>query len=104
MKSYIITETQFNKIIESEIPFENNSIIKIIQIFLDTVIVPKNKLICDAKIYHFEKTDSYMIRIWVNQNEPHTQDDSDDLVDSTWESIYNMFNIPTAFHRVKSNC
>lgn len=104
MKSYIITETQFNKIIESEIPFENNSIIKIIQIFLDTIIIPKNKLICEAKAYRHEKTGNYLIRIWVNQNEPHTQDDSDDLVDSIWESVYNMFDIPTAIHRVKSNC
>jgi hypothetical protein len=104
MKSYIVTEKQFSRIMESETPFEDGSMIKLIQRYLDNIVTPGTNLICDAKIYRYEKTGDYMIRIWVNQDEPHTQDDSDELVDSTWESVYNMFNIPTSIHRVKSNC
>lgn len=107
MKSYLITEKQFNKIVESEsseIHFVDGKLIKLIQRYLNDVVTPNTNLICDAKVYRYEKTGDYMIRIWVNQNEPHTQDDSDDLVDTTWESIYNMFNITTAIHRVKSSC
>jgi hypothetical protein len=55
-------------------------------------------------VLRFEKNGDYLIRLWVNQNEPHTQDDSDELVDETWESLYNMFEIPTSIHRVKSEC
>jgi hypothetical protein len=103
-KSYIVTEKQFNRIVESETPFEDGSMVKLIQRYLDKVVTPESDLICDAKVYRHEKRGDYMIRIWVNQNVPHTQDDSDDLVDSTWDSINNMFDIPTAIHRVKSSC
>jgi hypothetical protein len=101
---YIITESQYNLIKESETPFEDGSMVKLIQRYLDDVVVPESNLICKSMVYRLEKTGNYMIRIWVNQNEPHTQDDSDDLVDSTWESVYNMFDISTAIHRVKSSC
>lgn len=103
-KSYIVTEKQFDKIVESETSFEDGSMVKLIQKYLDNVVTPESNLICKSMVYRLEKTGDYLIRIWVNQNEPHTQDDSDDLVDSTWESIYNMFDIPTAIHRVKSSC
>lgn len=104
MKSYLVTEKQFNRIVESETSFEDGSMVKLIQRYLDNVVVPETNLICDAKVYRLIKRGDYMIRLWVNQNEPHTQDDSDDLIDTTWESIYNMFGITTAIHRVKSNC
>lgn len=104
MKSYIVTEKQFSRIVESETSFEDGSMVKLIQKYLDNVVIPETNLICDAKVYRLEKTGNYMIRIWVNQNEPHTQDDSDDLVDSTWEYVYNMFDVITSIHRVKSNC
>jgi hypothetical protein len=104
MKSYIVTEKQFNRIVESETPFEDGSMVKLIQKYLDNVVTPVINLICDAKVYRYTNTGDYMIRIWINQNEPHTQDDSDNLVNTTWESIYNMFGITTAIHRVKSSC
>jgi hypothetical protein len=104
MKSYNVTEKQFSRIVESETSFEDGSMVKLIQRYLDDVVVPESNLICDAKVYRLEKSGDYMIRIWVNQKEPHTQDDSDELVDSTWESIYNMFDVITSIHRVKSNC
>ena len=108
MKSYIVTEQQFGKIVESEssvFSFDDDSgMIKLIQRYLDNVVVPETNLICKTMVYRIEKSGDYLIRIWVNQNEPHTQDESDDLVDSTWESIYNMFGITTAIHRVKSSC
>ena len=104
MKSYLVTEKQFYRIVESETSFEDGSMIKLIHKYLDNVVTPKTNLICDAKVYRYEKTGDYVIRIWVNDNEPHTRDDSDDLVDTTWESIYNMFDITTAIHRVKSSC
>jgi hypothetical protein len=103
-KSYIVTEKQFNRIVESENSFEDGSMVKLIQRYLDDVVVPQTNLICKSVVYRLEKRGDYVIRIWVNQNEPHTQDDSDDLVDSTWESIHNMFGITTAIHRVKSSC
>lgn len=78
--------------------------VKLIQRYLDDVVTPESKLICDAKVYRLVGKGEYLIRIWVNQNESHTQDESDDLVDSTWESVYNMFDISTAIHRVKSSC
>jgi hypothetical protein len=78
--------------------------VKLIQKYLDNVLVPGNKLICKAQVVRLVNNDEYLIRIWVNQNEPHTQDDSDDLVDDTWDEIYNMFEVSTAIHRVKSEC
>jgi hypothetical protein len=104
MKSYLVTEKQFNRIVESETSFEDGSMIKLIQKYLDNVVVPETNLICKSIVYRLEKSGDYMIRIWVNQKEPHTQDDSDELVDSTWESIYNMFGVGVAIHRVKSSC
>jgi hypothetical protein len=103
-KSYIITEKQFNRIVESENSFEDGSMVKLIQRYLDDVVVPQTNLICKSVVYRLEKRGDYVIRIWVNHNEPHTQDDSDDLVDSTWESIHNMFGITTAIHRLTSSC
>jgi hypothetical protein len=92
-------------VIETELNFEEDGRkTRLIQKYLDNIVVPQNKLICKAMVVRFEKNDGYLIRIWVNQNEPHTQDESDDLVDDTWEQIYNMFDVPTAVHRVKSEC
>jgi hypothetical protein len=31
-------------------------------------------------------------------------DEYDDLVDTTWDEIYNMFEIPVSVQRVKSEC
>jgi hypothetical protein len=104
MKSYIVTEKQFSRIVESETPFEDGSMVKLIQRYLDDVVVPQSNLICKSMVYRLEKRGDYVIRIWVNHNEPHTQDDSDELVDSTWESIYNMFDVSTAIHRLTSSC
>lgn len=94
-------------VIENELNFEEDGRkTRLIQKYLDNVVVPQNKLICKAMVVRFEdKTPrDYLIRLWVNQNEPHTQEESDDLVDTTWDHIYNMFEISTAIHRVKSEC
>ena len=98
---------QNESIIENELNFEEDGRkTRLIQKYLDNVVVPQNKLICKAMVVRFEdKTPrDYLIRLWVNQNEPHTQEESDDLVDTTWDHIYNMFEISTAIHRVKSEC
>ena len=92
-------------VIESELNTDDDRRkVKLIQKYLDNVLVPGNKLICKAQVVRLVNNDEYLIRIWVNQNEPHTQDDSDDLVDDTWDEIYNMFEVSTAIHRVKSEC
>jgi hypothetical protein len=92
-------------VIESELNTDDDGRkVKLIQKYLDNVLVPGNKLICKAQVVRLVNNDEYLIRIWVNQNEPHTQDDSDDLVDDTWDEIYNMFEVSTAIHRVKSEC
>lgn len=115
---YVVTEEQYNKVIhnvldeisQNEIFLKENSfdengrMVKLIQIFLDTVLVPRNNLICKALIIRYEEDDDYYIRIWINQNEPHTQDDSDDLVDTIWNGVYDMFGVSTAIHRVKGDC
>ena len=92
-------------VIESELNTDDDGRkVKLIQKYLDNVLVPGNKLICKSQVVRLVNNDEYLIRIWVNQNEPHTQDDSDDLVDDTWDEIYNMFEVSTAIHRVKSEC
>jgi len=78
--------------------------LKLIQNYLDNVLVPGNELICKAKVVQLVNQDEYLIRIWINKNEPHSQDDSDNLVDDTWDEIYNMFEVSTAIHRVQSEC
>lgn len=107
MKSYLITERQLSKIVESEsseIHFDDGKMIRLIQNYLDNIIAPSTNLICKALIIRYEEDDGYYIRVWVNQNEKYTQDDLDDLVDTIWNSVYDMFNISTAIHRVKSEC
>jgi hypothetical protein len=92
-------------VIETEINTDDDGRkVKLIQKYLDNVLVPGNKLICKATIIRLVNKDDYLIRIWVNKNEPHTQDDSDNLVDDTWDEIYNMFEVSTAIHRVQSEC
>jgi hypothetical protein len=100
---------ELNKIIkkvlrESTIDFEDGRKTKLIQKYLDNVLVPGNKLICNATVVRLVNQDDYLIRIWINKNEPHSQDDSDNLVDDTWDEIYNMFEVATAIHRVNSEC
>jgi hypothetical protein len=92
-------------VIETELNIDDNGRkVKLIQRYLDNIIVPGNKLICKAQVVRLVNEDDYLIRIWVNKNEPHTQDDSDNLVDDTWDEIYNMFEVSTAIHRVNSEC
>jgi hypothetical protein len=98
-KTPTIIETEFEYIPE-------NRKLKLIQNYLDNILVPGNDLICDAKIYYLTKTDQYTITLWVNydNNNPIVMDEYDNLVDSTWEEIYNMFGIPVSVQRVKSEC
>lgn len=107
MKSYLITEKQFKRVIESESPethFDDEKMIKLIQNYLDNIITPSTNLICKSMVYRYVETGDYFVRVWVNQNEPHTQDDSDEVIDLIWESVWNMFGITLAIHRVKSEC
>lgn len=101
----IIKKVLRESIIETE--FEHtpeNRKLKLIQNYLDNVLVPGNDLICDAKIYYLTKTDQYTINLWVNYDDNIRMDEYDDLVDTTWDEIYNMFEIPVSVQRVKSEC
>ena len=101
----IIKKVLRESIIETELNFEEDlRKTRLIQKYLDNVVVPQNKLICKAMVVRFEKNGDYLIRLWINKNEPHSQDDSDNLVDDTWDEIYNMFEVGTAIHRVQSEC
>ena len=92
-------------VIETELNTDNDGRkVKLIQKYLDNVLVPGNKLICKSTVSRLVDKDEYLIRIWVNKNEPHSQDDSDNLVDDTWDEIYNMFEVPVSVHRIKSEC
>ena len=92
-------------VIETELNFKDDERkTRLIQNYLDNVLVPGNKLICKATVVRLVNQDDYLIRIWINKNEPHSQDDSDNLVDDTWDEIYNMFEVSTAIHRVQSEC
>jgi hypothetical protein len=101
----IIKKVLRESIIETEVKHSiDERKTRLIQNYLDNVLVPGNKLICKAQVVRLVNQDEYLIRIWINQNEPHTQDDSDNLVDDTWDEIYNMFEVSTAIHRVNSEC
>jgi hypothetical protein len=80
--------------------------LKLIQKYLDNILVPRNDLICEAKIYYLTKSEQYTITLWVNydMNSPIVMDEYDDLIDTTWDEIYNMFEIPVSVRRVKSQC
>ena len=92
-------------VIETELNTDDDGRkVKLIQKYLDNVLVPGNKLICKATVSLLVNKDEYLIRIWVNKNEPHSQDDSDNLVDDTWDEIYNMFEVPVSVQRIKSEC
>jgi hypothetical protein len=58
------------------------------------------------KIYYLTKSEQYTITLWVNydMNSPIAMDEYDDLIDTTWDEIYNMFEIPVSVRRVKSQC
>jgi hypothetical protein len=94
-------------IFESENQYTpENRKLKLIQNYLDNILVPGNELICDAKVYFLTKTEQYTINLWVNydENSPIIMDVYDDLVDTTWDGIYNMFEISVSIQRVKSEC
>jgi hypothetical protein len=90
-------------VIESEHTPENR-ILKLIQNYLDNVLVPGNNLICDTKIYYSIKDDQYLINLWVNYDDNIRMDEYDDLVDTTWDEIYNMFEIPVSVQKVRDEC
>lgn len=98
-KTPIIIETEFEHTPEKRK-------LKLIQNYLDNILVPGNDLICEAKVYFLTKTEQYTINLWVNydENSPMSFDDYDDLVDTTWDEIYNMFEIPVSVQRIKSEC
>jgi molecular chaperone GrpE (heat shock protein) len=96
-KTPIVIETELNT-------DDDGRKVKLIQKYLDNVLVPGNKLICKSTVARLVNKDEYLITIWVNKNEPHSQDDSDNLVDDTWDEIYNMFEVPSSIKRVKSEC
>jgi hypothetical protein len=78
--------------------------VRLIQKYLNNIFVPGDDLICKASVARFVDKDEYFVTIWVNENIKYSQDDSDELVDDVWESIYNMFEIPVSVRRLKSKC
>lgn len=96
-KTPIVIETEFNT-------NDDGRKVKLIQKYLDNVLVPGNELICKATVVRLVNQDEYLIRVWVNKNKKHSQDDLDNIVDDTWDEIYNMFEVSTAIHRVNSEC
>lgn len=92
-------------VIENELNTDDDGRkVKLIQKYLDNVLVPRNKLICKATVARLVNKNEYLITIWVNENIKYNQDDWDELVDETWDEIYNMFEVPTSIKRVKSEC
>jgi hypothetical protein len=96
-KTPIVIETELNT-------DDDGRKVKLIQKYLDNVLVPGNKLICNASVTRFVDKDEYFVTIWVNENIKYSQDDWDELVDDTWDEIYNMFEIPVSVRRLKSKC
>lgn len=78
--------------------------VKLIQKYLDIVLVPGNELICKATVVRIVTPDEYLIRVLVNKNKKHSQDDLDNIVDDTWDEIYNMFEVPVSIKIVKGEC
>ena len=74
--------------------------LKLIQKYLDNVLIPQNELIHDAKVYRLTNSDRYAITIWVNTERTLTRDEYDGLVDDTWDEIYNMFDVPVSIRRI----
>jgi hypothetical protein len=94
-------------VIENESHFDDDNEgrkVKLIQKYLDNVVTPSNDLICDAKVFRFSNSGDYNVRIWVNQNKNTHRDEFNDLVDSTWEYIFNMFEIPVSVQKINSEC
>lgn len=92
-------------VIETELNTDDDGRkVKLIQKYLDNVLVPGNNLICDAKVYRLTNSDQYLISIWVDTKRPLNIDEYDGLVDDTWDEIYNMFEIPVSIKRIKSEC
>lgn len=78
--------------------------LKLIQNYLDNILVPNNNLICNAKVYRFTNNDEYAITLWLDSNMEWGPDEFDNLVDDTWDEIYNMFEVPVSIRRVKGDC
>jgi hypothetical protein len=96
-KTPIIIETEFEHTPEKRK-------LKLIQNYLDNVLVPGNDLICNAEIHKHSSQEEYFVTLWVNTTRALTKDESEDLVDITWDEIYNMFEIPVSVRRIKSEC
>jgi len=92
-------------VIETELNTDDNGRkVKLIQKYLDNILVPGNELICKATVVRLVNQDEYLIRVWINKNKKHSQDDLDNIVDDTWDEIYNMFEVPVSVQRMNSEC
>lgn len=92
-------------IIETEFKYSpEERKLKLIQNYLDNILVPGNKLICKSRVDRFTNRDEYLVTLWVNTVRPLTTDEYDDLIDNTWDEIYNMFEVPVSVKRVQSKC
>jgi hypothetical protein len=101
----IIKKVLRESIIETELGHTpENRKLKLIQNYLDNVLVPGNDLICKAEIHIHSSRDQYFVTLWVDTKRPLTVDEYDNLVDNTWDEIYNMFEIGVSVRRVKSEC
>ena len=92
-------------VIESELNNDDDGRkVKLIQKYLDNVIVPEYKFLCKSTVSRLVNKDEYLVRIYLNSKIPFTRDESDDIVDEIWDHIYNMFEVPVSVYKTISNC
>ena len=101
MKSYIVTEEQFNRLFDYDKKLDNK--IKVIQNFIDTNIIPLYP-ICKSEVYMSKGMNLNTLMVRVYLKEKMDQSESDQMVDDIWSKVYNMFGESPAVHRVNSGC
>jgi hypothetical protein len=101
MKSYIVTEEQFNRLFDYDEKLDKK--IKVIQNFVDTNIIPLYP-ICKSEVYMSKGMNLNILMVRLYFKEKMTEGESDAIVDDIWTKIYNMFGESPAVHRVYGAC
>ena len=101
MKSYIVTEEQFNRLFDYDEKLDKK--IKFIENFMDINIIPSYPL-CKSDVYLSKGMNTNILMIRLYLKEKMNQTESDEMVDEIWSKIYNMFGESSAIHRVNGNC
>jgi hypothetical protein len=109
-KTYVVTESQYNKLIESEGKLVNentdeklNRKIKLIKRFIDDIISPKYP-ICNVDVYISKgiHRDVLMAKIYLNEKMSNFK--RDEMLDDIWNSVYNMFGTAVGLESVDDEC